>query len=100
MRPADRPSLRSSRAAIVAACRRFMQAGRLRPSMRACAARAGWSASTGHRRFGPVAMLHRAAIDDIATRRAILQRIVGADRRALGPVAGRRMVRSAVLGRV
>ena len=50
-----------------------MQAGRLRPTMRACCARAGWSKSTGHRAFGPVA--------------------------ALGLNAGRRMVKSAVLGR-
>ena len=55
------------------ACRKLMQAGRLRPTMRACCARAGWSKSTGHRAFGPVA--------------------------ALGLSAGRRMVKSAVLGR-
>jgi hypothetical protein len=48
---------RHTRAAIVAACRRMMQAGRLRPTMRACCARAGWSRTTGHRAFGPVAPL-------------------------------------------
>ena len=95
---------RSSRAAILAACRRFMQAGRLRPSMRACAARAGWSTSTGHRCFGPVAALHRAAIDDIATHHAIVRRILGTERRGAGAAPGlrtaRRIVRTAVLGRV
>ena len=50
-------SSRHTRAAIVAACRKLMQAGRLRPTMRACCARAGWSKSTGHRAFGPVAAL-------------------------------------------
>ena len=39
-------SSRHTRAAIVAACRKLMQAGRLRPTMRACCARAGWSKST------------------------------------------------------
>lgn len=78
-----------TRAPIVAACRRMMQAGRLRPTMRACCARAGWSASTGHRTFGPVAALHRAAIDAVATRHAILRRILDAERRALGLNAGR-----------
>ncbi len=34
---------RHSRAVIVAACRRLMQAGRLRPTMRASFIRAGWS---------------------------------------------------------
>jgi hypothetical protein len=90
---------RHTRAAIVAACRRMMQAGRLRPPMRACCARAGWSASTGHRTFGPVAALHRAAIDDIATQHAVLGRILGPERRVLGPTAARRMAKSAVLGR-
>ena len=90
---------RHTRAAIVVACRRMMQAGRLRPTMRACCARAGWSASTGHRTFGPVAALHRAALDDIATQHAILGRILGPERRALGLNAGRRIVKSAVLGR-
>ena len=66
-------SSRHTRAVIVAACRKLMQAGRLRPTMRARCARAGWSKSTGHRAFGPVA--------------------------ALGLNAGRRMVKSAVLGR-
>lgn len=73
---------RHARAAIVAACRRMMQAGRLRPPMRACCARAGWSVSTGHRTFGPVAALHRAAIDDVATQHAILRRTPGAERGA------------------
>ena len=91
---------RHTRTAIVAACRKLMQAGRLRPTMRACCARAGWSARTGHRTFGPVAALHRAAIDDIATQHAILRRILGVERRALGLNAARRMVKSAVLGRV
>lgn len=90
---------RHARTAIVAACRKLMQAGRLRPTMRACCARAGWSVSTGHRAFGPVASLQRAAIDDIATQQTILRRILGAERRALGLNAGRRMVKSAVLGR-
>jgi hypothetical protein len=90
---------RHTRAAIVAACRRMMQAGRLRPTMSACCERAGWSARTGYRAFGPVAALHRAAIDDVATQHAILRRILGAERRALGLNAGRRMVKSAVLGR-
>lgn len=89
---------RHTRAATVAACRKLMQAGRLRPTMRACCARAGWSARTGHRAFGPVAARHRAAIDDIATQHAILRRILGAERRALGLNAGRRMVKSAVPG--
>jgi hypothetical protein len=89
---------RHTRAAIVAACRRLMQAGRLRPTMRACCARAGWSVRTGYRTFGPVAALHRVAIDDIATQHAILRRILGAERRALGLNAARRMVKSAVLG--
>ena len=79
---------RHIRAAIVAACRKLMQAGRLRPTTRACCARAGWSARTGDRALGPVAALHRAAIDDIATRHAILRRILGAGCRALGLNAG------------
>jgi len=90
---------RHTRAAIVAACRKLMQAGRLRPTMRTCCARAGWSRSTGYRVFGPVAALHRAAIDDIATQHAILRRILGGERSALGLNAARRMVKSAVLGR-
>lgn len=90
---------RHTRATILAACRKLLQAGRLRPTMRDCRAGAGWSVSTGHRAFGPVAALHRAAIDDIATRHAILGRILGAERRALGANAGRRLVKSAVLGR-
>jgi hypothetical protein len=90
---------RHTRAAILAACRRMMRAGRLRPTMRACCARVGWSKSTGHRAFGPVAALHRAVIDDVATQHAILDRILGAERRALGLNVGRRMVKSAVLGR-
>jgi len=69
-------------ATIVAACRSMMPAGRLRPTMRACCGRAGWSGHTGHRAFGPVAALHRAAIDDVATRHAI--RILGAEPGALG----------------
>jgi hypothetical protein len=90
---------RHTRSAILVACRRLLQAGRLRPTMRDCCVRAGWSVSTGHRAFGPVAALHRAAIDDIATRHAILGRILGAERRRLGTNAGRRLVKSAVLGR-
>lgn len=90
---------RHNRAAILAACRKLMQAGRLRPTMLACCARAGWSARTGYRAFGPVAALHRAAIDDVTTQHAILRRILGAERRALGLNAARRMVKSAVLGR-
>jgi hypothetical protein len=77
-------SSRHTRAAILAACRRMMQTGRLRPTMRACCARVGWSKSAGHRAFGPVAALHCAAIDDVATQHAILRRVLGAERRALG----------------
>jgi hypothetical protein len=36
----------------------------------------------GHRTFGPVAALHRSATDDVATRHAILRRILGVERRA------------------
>ncbi len=90
---------RHARAAILAACRRLMQAGRLRPTMRACCARAGWSQTTAYRTFGSVAALRRAAIDDVGTQHAILRRILGAECRALGLNAGRRMVKSAVLGR-
>jgi hypothetical protein len=36
------------------------------PTMRICCGRAGWSRSTGHRAFGSVAALHRAAFDDVA----------------------------------
>ena len=90
---------RHTRAAIVGACRKLMQAGRLRPTMQACCVRAGWSRSTGYRAFGSVAALRRAAIDDVATQHAILRRILGAERGALGLNAGRRMVKSAVLGR-
>jgi len=90
---------RHTRTAILAVCRRLMQQGRLRPTMRACCARAGWSSRTGHRAFGSVATLHRVAIDDIATQHAILGRILGGERRALGLNAARRMVKCAVLGR-
>lgn len=93
------PTRDSTRAAIVAACRKLMQGGRLRPTMRACCGRAGWSTSTGHRRFGPAAALHRAAIDDVAIQHAILQRLLGAERRALSLNAARRLVHGAVLGR-
>ena len=59
---------RHTRAAIVAACRKLMQAGRLRPTMRACCARAGWSKSTGHRAVGPVAVLYERQLAEIETR--------------------------------
>jgi hypothetical protein len=99
MRSSPQAISRHTKAAILAACRRLMQAGRLRPSMIACCERAGFARRTGNKAFGPVAALHRQAIDDIATQHAILGRILRADRRALGLNAGRRMVRSAVLGR-
>jgi hypothetical protein len=57
------------------------------------------AAITGHRVFGPAAALHRVAIDDIATQHAMLRRILGGERGALGLNAARRMVKSAVLGR-
>jgi hypothetical protein len=74
----------ASRAAIVAACRKLMQAGRLRPAMKDCCARAGWARRTGSHHFGPVAGLHRKAIDDVATQHAILRRLVGTGHRAIG----------------
>ena len=54
------PTRDPTRAAIVAACRRLMQAGRLRPTTRAFCGRAGWPTRTGHRRFGPATALHCA----------------------------------------
>ena len=59
----------ATRPAIVAACRGLMPAGRLRPSMRACSAPAGWSVSTGHLRgsrdaFRRIGNIAKAAHDE------------------------------------
>jgi hypothetical protein len=70
---------RHARAVIRAACRGPVQAGRLRPTVRACCVRAGRSVSTGHRAFGPVAALHHVATDEVAARHAIQRRILGAN---------------------
>ena len=58
---------RHTRAAIVAACRRMMQAGRLRPTMRACWARASRDAL---RRIGNIAKaaLYGRRLAEIETR--------------------------------
>jgi hypothetical protein len=74
----------ATRTAIVAARRKLMQAGRPRPATKDCCARTGWARRTGFHHFGPVAGLHRKAIDDVATQHAILRRLVGTGHRAIG----------------
>jgi hypothetical protein len=87
-----------TRAAIVAACRAYMQAGGLQPAMRACCDRAGRSLRTGFEAFGNVEALRLEAADDRATREAILERVLGGEHAALPAETLDRLVRALVTG--
>jgi hypothetical protein len=87
-----------TRAAIVAACRAFMQAGEFRPPMQACCDRAARSIRTGFQAFGSVEVLHLEAADDRSTRDAIIERVLGCERAALPAETLQRLVRAFVTG--
>jgi hypothetical protein len=87
-----------TRAAIVAACRGFLQAGMLRPAMQACCDRAERSLRTGFEAFGCVEALRLEAADDRATRVAILERVLGCESGALSAETLDRLVRALVTG--
>jgi hypothetical protein len=87
-----------SRAAIVSACRAFMQAGQFRPPMRACCDRAGRTSRTAFRAFGGVEALHLEAADDPSTFDAIVERVLGCERAALSAETLQRLVRALVTG--
>jgi len=72
-----------TRAAIVAACRDFMQAGQFRPSMQACCTKANRSIRIGFQAFKTIEMLHLEAADDLPTREAMVERVLGDDRSVL-----------------
>ena len=89
-RRADRAA--ATRGALLAACRAFMQAGELRPPMRACRARAWRSIHSGFQAFGSIAAFHFEAADDATTRDAIVERILGDERAVLPDEAIGRLV--------
>lgn len=91
---------RRTRAAIVAACRAFMQAGELRPPMQACCRAAGRSIRIGFQSFKTVEGLHLEAADDPPTRDAIVERVLGEGSDALPPELLARVVRALVTGAV
>jgi hypothetical protein len=87
-----------TRAAIVAACRAFLQAGALQPAMQSCCDRAERSLRTGFEAFGCIEALRLEAADDRATRDAILERVLGCERSALSAETLDRLVRALVTG--
>jgi hypothetical protein len=97
--PARRESRKvRSRAAIVSACRSFMQAGQFLPPLQACCDRAGRSSRTGYLAFGSVEALRLEAADDQATRAAIVERVLGCECCALSAETLDRLVRALVTG--
>jgi hypothetical protein len=66
-----------SRETILAACRRLMADGHFRPSMDFCCSTADRSIRTGFGLFGTVEALHFEALQDVPTRNAIFERILG-----------------------
>jgi hypothetical protein len=87
-----------SRAAIVSACRAFMQTGQFRPPLAACCDRAGRSQRTAFKTFGNVETLHLEAADDPSTGDAIVERVLGCERTALSAETQQRLVRALVTG--
>jgi hypothetical protein len=87
-----------TRAAIVAACRAFMQAGRFQPPLEACCEQGRRSSRAAYRAFGTVEALRLEAADDPPTRDAIVERVLGCERAALSAVALDRLVRALVTG--
>jgi len=87
-----------TRAAIVAACRGFMQAGLFRPPLQPCCRQAGRSVCIGYKTFGSVEALRLEAADDRVTRDAIVERVVGCERTALSDETLERIARAFVTG--
>jgi hypothetical protein len=97
--PAPREGRKArTRAAIVLACRSFMQAGQFRPPLQACCARAQRSIRDGFRAFGGVEALRLEAADDPSIRDAIVERVLGCERIALSAETQQRLVRALVTG--
>lgn len=71
-----------SKAALLCACRIFMESGIFRPSMANICKMAKLSARTGFEHFKTVEALHLAAIEDLAVRDAIAARVYGSRRNA------------------
>jgi hypothetical protein len=87
-----------TRAAIVSACRSFLQAGQFLPPLQACCDRAGRSSRAGYMAFGCVEALRLEAADDPPTRAAIVERVLGCECRALSAETLDRLVRALVTG--
>jgi hypothetical protein len=87
-----------TRAAIVLACRSFMQAGQFLPPLQACCDRAGRSIRAGFAAFGSVEALRLEAADDQPTRQAIVERVLGCECCALSAETLDRLVRALVTG--
>jgi len=68
-----------TKAAILAACREFMQGGAFRPPMSAVCERAHVSVRSGFQHFSDIEGLYVAAAQDEATRDAILRHALGED---------------------
>jgi hypothetical protein len=97
--PAPREGRKAhTRAAIVSACRSFMQAGQFRPPLQACCDRAQRSIRDGFRAFGGVKVLRLEAAADPSIRDAIVERVLGCERTALSVEAQQRLVRALVTG--
>jgi hypothetical protein len=97
--PAPREGRKArTRAAIVLACRSFMQAGQFLPPLQACCDRAGRSIRAGYRAFGSVEALRLEAADDQPTRQAIAARVLGCEHTALSAETFDRLVRALVTG--
>lgn len=81
----DGRNLRSlrTRADIMAACREYMQAGELAPSVPRVAAKAGRSVRTVFQAYGTTEAMHAAALNEEATRRAVLLHAANFDTRCL-----------------
>ena len=87
-----------TRAAIVSACRSFMQAGQFRPPLEACCDRAAPFVRDRFSAFGNVEALHLEAADDPSIRDAIVERVLGCERTALSAETQQRLVRALVTG--
>ena len=87
-----------TRAAILSACRSFMQAGQFRPPLCDCCDRAARSQRAAFMAFGKVEALHLEAADDPSTVDAIVERVLGCERAALSAETLQRLVRALVTG--
>lgn len=89
-----------SRALILAACRVRMIGGTFRPPMPLCCELASRSIRCGFQLFTNVEGLYLEALQDPATREAILSRMLGDEVMALTDDGASRLLRAVVLGKV